>query len=117
MIVSKVIHLVVMTLLPKGQIDYKELGVRIKAALNRTERYREPVTADRYGSGSVLGFLSLRGGVGVSTLALNFAQFLSATGKQPAILIDLSLPVGSVSLWSGIIRTSTYRFTTQSSTI
>ncbi len=86
----------------KGQIDYKELGVRIKAALNRTERYREPIITTDHGSGSVLGFLSLRGGVGVSTLALNFAQFVSATGKQPAILIDLSLPVGSISLWSGI---------------
>lgn len=86
----------------KGQIDYKELGVRIKAALSRTERYREPVAVDDYGNGRVLGFLSFRGGVGVSTLALNFAQFISATGKQPAILIDLSLPVGSVSLWSGI---------------
>ena len=86
----------------KGQIDYKELGVRITAALNRTERYLEPVTTEKYGSGSVMGFLSLKGGVGVSTLAFNFAQFLSATDKQPAILIDLSLPVGSVSLWSGI---------------
>jgi CheY-like chemotaxis protein/MinD-like ATPase involved in chromosome partitioning or flagellar assembly len=86
----------------KGQIDYKELGVRIKAALNRTERYREPAEDEEFGTGRVLGFLSLRGGVGVSTLALNFAQYISAFGKQPAILIDLSLPVGSVSLWSGI---------------
>ena len=86
----------------KGQIDYKELGVRIKAALSRTERYLEPVTDEDHGIGSVLGFISLRGGVGVSTLALNFAQYISATGKQQSILIDLSLPVGSVSLWSGI---------------
>ncbi len=86
----------------KGQIDYKELGVRIKAALSRRERYREPLSAEDYGPGSVLGFLSLRGGVGVSTLALNFAQYVSASGKQPTILIDLSLPVGSISLWSGI---------------
>jgi CheY-like chemotaxis protein/MinD-like ATPase involved in chromosome partitioning or flagellar assembly len=86
----------------KGQVDYKELGVRIKAALNRTERYREPVTTEKLGAGRVMGFLSLRGGVGVSTLALYFAQYVSASAKQPAILIDLSLPVGSVSLWSGI---------------
>ncbi|MDF1515259.1 MAG: response regulator [Anaerolineae bacterium] len=86
----------------KGQIDYKELGVRIQAALNRTDRYREPVSTAESGPGRVMGFLSLKGGVGVSTLAMNFAQFVSGTDKQSTILIDLSLPVGSVSLWSGV---------------
>jgi CheY-like chemotaxis protein/MinD-like ATPase involved in chromosome partitioning or flagellar assembly len=86
----------------KGQIDYKELGVRLKAALSRTERLREPLSDENLGSGRIMGFLSLRGGVGVSTLAMNFAQHISSTGKQRAILIDLSLPVGSISLWSGI---------------
>jgi pilus assembly protein CpaE len=86
----------------KGQVDYKELGVRIKAALTRSERYREPLTLEKVDSGCVIGFLSLKGGVGVSTLALHFSQYIAAIGEQPTMLIDLSLPVGSVSLWSGI---------------
>ncbi len=84
----------------KSQVDYKELGVRIKAALNRTERFQEPIGDD--GQGLVVGMMSLRGGVGVSTLALNIAQYATTASEQPVMLIDLSLPVGSVSLWSGI---------------
>jgi Flp pilus assembly CpaE family ATPase len=40
--------------------------------------------------------------VGVSTLALNFAKYISTLDKQPAMLVDFSLPVGSVSLWNGV---------------
>ena len=84
----------------KSQVDYKELGVRIKAALNRTERFQEPADDNR--KGLVIGMMSLRGGVGVSTLALNIAQYATTASEQPVMLIDLSLPVGSVSLWSGV---------------
>jgi pilus assembly protein CpaE len=84
----------------KGQVDYKELGVRIKAALTRTTRFAE--SAESGGRGSVIGLLALRGGVGVSTLAMNLARYATTAADQPVILVDLALPVGSMSLWSGI---------------
>lgn len=84
----------------KGQVDYKELGVRIKAALSRADRMSEP--SEQNHRGVVIGVLSLRGGVGVSTLALNLARYATTAGDRPVILIDLAFPVGSVSLWSGL---------------
>lgn len=86
--------------LTKGQIDYKEMGVRIKAALERAERLRRP---GQTGSpGMVIGLLSLRGGVGVSTLAVHLARHATTMSDRPVILIDLAFPVGSISLWSGV---------------
>ncbi len=84
----------------KGQIDYRELGVRIQAALMRAERLSEPGQPGR--SGLVVGLLSLRGGVGVSTVAMNLARYASTVSDRRVILIDLAFPVGSLSLWSGI---------------
>jgi DNA-binding response OmpR family regulator len=84
----------------KSQVDYRELGTRIKAALNRTERFQHPSGDGR--KGLVIGMMSLRGGVGVSTLALNLAQYATTASEQQVMLIDLSLPIGSVSLWSGV---------------
>jgi DNA-binding response OmpR family regulator len=86
--------------IPKSQVDYKELGIRIKAALQRTERFQDLEGNGR--KGLVIGMMSLRGGVGVSTLALNLAQYATTASEQRVMLIDLSLPVGSVSLWSGV---------------
>jgi DNA-binding response OmpR family regulator len=84
----------------KGQIDYKELGVRIKAALNRTKRLSDTLQSGQ--GGLILGFLSLRGGVGVSTLAANLTRYITTVNERPVILIDLAFPVGSISLKSGM---------------
>jgi DNA-binding response OmpR family regulator len=84
----------------KGQVDYKELGVRIRAALDRSDRLTE--APENGPQGLVLGLFSLRGGVGVSTFAVNLARYVTTASEQPIILIDMSFPVGSVSLWSGI---------------
>lgn len=84
----------------KGQVDYRELGVRIQAALNRTERIQQPTRSKP--TGTVIGFMSLRGGVGLSTLALQLAHQASQQSDTPTILIDLAFPVGSIGLWSGV---------------
>ncbi len=84
----------------KGQIDYRELGVRIKASLDRSERMGDAPKAG--GVGMAIGLLSLRGGVGVSTVAMNLARFATTASDRRVILIDLAFPVGSLSLWSGI---------------
>ncbi|HQE92258.1 MAG TPA: response regulator [Anaerolineae bacterium] len=84
----------------KGQVEYQELGARIQAALNRVQRLKaEPRTKKQ---GSSVGLLSLRGGVGVSTLALNLARHAADWLDQPTLLLDLAFPVGSIGLWSGI---------------
>jgi len=88
--------------LTKGQIDYKELGARIQAALARTQRIQKIAKDNK--RGTIIGLLSLRGGVGVSTLALNLARQAAAQGA-PTLLIDMAFPIGSLSLWSGLTST------------
>jgi len=84
----------------KGKVEYPELGARIKAALDRVERTR--LEMRRRLPGTSLGLLSLRGGVGVSTLALNLAHHAAIWVDTPTILLDMAFPVGSTSLWSGV---------------
>ncbi len=84
----------------KGHMDYRELGVRIKAALDRAERLE--ASTQGAGSGKVIGLLSLRGGVGVTSVALNLARYVTTTSERPVMLIDLAFPVGSLALWSGL---------------
>lgn len=85
--------------LTKGHFAPKELYVRIEAALLRTQRIQQG--RGEGVKGSLIGLLSLRGGVGVSTLALNLAYKAAQLGNQPTFLVDLALPVGSIGLWSG----------------
>ncbi len=84
----------------KGKIEYQELGARIRAALDRLQRLRLEIRDKR--PGNSVGLLSLRGGVGVSTLALNLAHHAAAWLDTPTILLDLAFPVGSIGLWSGV---------------
>lgn len=49
------------------------------------------------GPGSLVAFLGVRGGVGTSTLAANFAhQFGRDAGAEQVVLLDLDLPLGSL---------------------
>jgi len=84
----------------KGKVEYQELGARIKAALDRLQRLRLEKRGKQ--PGTSLGLVSLRGGVGVSTLALNLAHHAAAWLDTPTILLDMAFPVGSIGLWSGI---------------
>ena len=84
----------------KAAVNQQELKVRIRAALDRAARLRS--AAETRGSGMIVGVMSLRGGVGVSTIAMNLARYATDADDRPVLLLDLSLPVGSTSLWSGI---------------
>ena len=89
--------------LTKGHTDYKELGARIEAALQRTKRVQPAASSSEPSAvGSCVGVLSTRGGVGVTTVALNLAHQAASHSPQPTIVIDLALPIGSIGLWSGI---------------
>lgn len=86
--------------LTKSEVEYKEMGVRIKAALERAERMSR--AGEAASPGTIVGMISLRGGVGVTTLAVHLARYATSATDRPVILIDLAFPVGSISLWSGI---------------
>ncbi|NBD36568.1 MAG: response regulator [Chloroflexi bacterium] len=91
--------------LTKGSTGYKELQIRIKAALNRTERIKEMAADERSEAAKeslTIGVLSLCGGVGVSTLALNLAHQSALQDTRRTMLLDLALPVGSIGLWTGM---------------
>lgn len=74
-----------------------ELQARVKALLRRFEpTQRASTTAGA--QGKVVGVFSLRGGIGVSTLATNLAVGLAQLWGQPTALVDLALTSGQSAL-------------------
>ncbi len=84
----------------KGTISGEEIQARIQMALAREKRIRQSTALEA--KGVTVGLLSLRGGTGVSTLALNLAYQSARFSQQPTTLIDLSLPVGNIGALAGI---------------
>ncbi len=88
-------------------VPLRELLERINALLAKRAAGKEPVLA-----GTVV-LLSLRGGVGVTTLAVNLAATLAQAGDGAACLVDVCPSSGHVALqlglrpepnWSDLIR-------------
>jgi pilus assembly protein CpaE len=50
----------------------------------------------------LLAFIGAKGGVGVTTLACNFALALAQQSNQTTLLIDLAVPLGDVELTLGV---------------
>jgi len=75
--------------------EVPELQARVKALLRRAAP-AQPVVATR--QGKVIAVFSLRGGVGVSTLATNLAAGLAQLWGQPTALVDLVLASGQSAL-------------------
>lgn len=72
-----------------------ELLAHVKALLRRAA----PVSFERAPvSGKIIAIFSLRGGVGVSTLAANLAAGFTSLWGQPAVLVDLALTAGQSAL-------------------
>lgn len=65
-----------------------------------TRRPAKPGT--RKPEGSLLTFIGAKGGVGVTTLACNFALALAEQRDRSTLLIDLAVPLGDVALDLGI---------------
>lgn len=87
----------------KSAISSEELQARIKMALAREKRIRHSAAVEA--KGVTVGLLSLRGGSGVSTLAMNLAFHSARYSQQPTTLIDLSLPIGNIGAWAGVSGT------------
>ena len=77
-----------------------ELIAHVKALLARSQGPRTAQAADR---GRMVGFLSAKGGVGLTTIALNFAALATQSG-QDVILADLHPGSGSLSLMLGLTQ-------------
>jgi len=77
-----------------------ELIAHVKAMLARSQGPRAAQAADR---GRMVGFLSAKGGVGLTTIALNFAALATQSG-QDVILADLHPGSGSLSLMLGLTQ-------------
>ena len=63
---------------------------------------RRPVKAARK-TGKLLVFMGAKGGVGVTSVACNFAVALAQKASQKTLLIDLDLPLGDAALNLGIV--------------
>lgn len=69
-----------------------------RAALRRTAPVARPAQ-----SGKLLVFMGSKGGVGVTSVACNFAVALAQDIGQKTLLIDLDLPLGDAALNLGIV--------------
>lgn len=91
------------TALNAGATDYipktvspKDIIGKVNELLESTENSVKPNT------GKAIAFFSLRGGVGVSTLAVNVATVLALSKKMPIALADLHTLAGHAGLMLGI---------------
>jgi pilus assembly protein CpaE len=75
--------------------EVPELQARVKALLRRVAP-AQPAAATR--QGKVIAVFSLRGGIGVSTLATNLAAGLAQLWGHPTALVDLVLASGQSAL-------------------
>jgi len=71
-------------------------------ALVRASALRSASRPPKEADGSLLVFLSAKGGSGVTTLACNFAVSLAQESKRKTLLIDLNLPLGDAAINLGI---------------
>ncbi len=72
-----------------------ELQARIKVHLRRKAALSPPKQTE---VAKVLSFMSLRGGVGVTTIATNIACALAGIWEKPVAFVDLSLTMGQSAL-------------------
>ncbi len=72
-----------------------ELQARIKVHLRRQAAIAAPRQAE---VSKVISVFSLRGGVGVSSIATNLACGLAGIWEKPVVMIDLSLTMGQAAL-------------------
>jgi pilus assembly protein CpaE len=75
-------------------VDTAELLVRLKVLLRRAQSARYTVTR----TGQLIAVFSLRGGVGVTSLAVNLAITLAGLWNTDVPLLDLALTMGQVAL-------------------
>jgi CheY-like chemotaxis protein len=77
----------------------RELFAHVKAVLARTTRTKPPVVEEKQlERGHVIGVIAAKGGLGVSTLALNLGISLQAKTSRPVVVAELRPGEGSIAL-------------------
>lgn len=74
----------------------------LREALIRAVARRPPRQPGKRTDGKLLTFMGAKGGVGVTTLASNFALALAEQRDKSTVLIDLAIPLGDVALGLGL---------------
>jgi pilus assembly protein CpaE len=72
-------------------------------ALDRAAMRRPAAATRARKAGKLLVFMGAKGGVGVTSVACNFAVALAQNSRQKTLLIDLDLPLGDAALNLGIV--------------
>ena len=75
----------------------------IAEALDRASTRRPEIRLPKQASGRLFVFLGAKGGVGVTTIACNFALALTQESAEKTVMIDLDLPLGDAALNLGIV--------------
>jgi pilus assembly protein CpaE len=75
----------------------------VEQALVRASARRSSARPVRKEIGKLLVFLGAKGGVGVTTIACNYAVALAQIASQSTLLIDLHLPLGDAVLNLGLV--------------
>lgn len=75
----------------------------VSEALTRVAKHQPAPVSVPKKSGKLLVFLGAKGGVGVTSLACNYAVAMAQQAGQKALLIDLDLPLGDAALQLGIM--------------
>ena len=89
------------TALDAGATDYLPKSTAPDVLLKRIEELVQPPTA-RSTPQRMIGLFSLRGGAGVTSLAVNLALALAFTQKTKVSLVDLALLGGHAALMMGV---------------
>lgn len=85
-----------------------ELQARIAVLLRRTAAQPPAPAAVEPIEGKIIAVFSLRGGIGVSTMAVNLAVGLSLLWSAPTVLVDLALTVGHAALMLNLSQRTTW---------
>jgi pilus assembly protein CpaE len=94
------------TALDAGATDYLPKSISPDELINRISEFLPAASTPSLVAKATVGFFSLRGGVGVTSLAVNSAIALSRTRDVNALLIDLAPLGGHAALMLGLRPTS-----------
>ena len=75
---------------------YPPINVHLRNALQRILRDRETKTAPGHAAGKVLGFFSVKGGCGATTIACHVARELQRITTQNVLLADFDVSAGMI---------------------
>ncbi len=79
----------------------RELLAHVRAVLARSQRHQAPAVRPQAERGKVIGVIATKGGLGVSTVALNLGIVLHYQSKKPVIVADYRPGCGSIGLELG----------------